>query len=180
MKRLTKFLYCLAGLLLMAYAFASYDLLFWGQAPAWIPPYALVYAMLAGFILCLAIGFFLFAKGLLSRRRLPVLAGEREGGRVSISPKALRNIVYVTVERFEGVLEDRVRVRVLAGKTPCYRVKIWLGVAEYSQLPACHEEIRARVGQALVNCTGIPANRIDLVFYTAYTETAHIEGGDQP
>lgn len=49
------------------------------------------------------------------------------------------------------------RVRVLGGKQPCYYVKIWLGIAEYSELPARHEEIRRRVGEALLTCTGVPA-----------------------
>lgn len=79
---------------------------------------------------------------------------------------------------FGGILEDRVRVRVLGGKQPCYYVKIWLGIAEYSELPARHEEIRRRVGEALLTCTGVPARRVDLVFYTARTESAHMEGGD--
>ena len=70
------------------------------------------------------------------------------------------------------------RVRVLGGKQPCYYVKIWLGIAEYSELPARHEEIRSRVGEALLTCTGVPARRVDLVFYTARTESAHMEGGD--
>ena len=70
------------------------------------------------------------------------------------------------------------RVRVLGGKQPCYYVKIWLGIAEYSELPARHEEIRRRVGEALLTCTGVPARRVDLVFYTARTESAHMEGGD--
>ena len=180
MKRITKFLYCLVGLLLMAYAFASYDLLFWGRVPAWVTPYMLVYAMIAGFLITALIGFWLFAKGLLSRRRLPVLADEREGGRVSISAKALRNITYTTVERFDGILEDRVKVRILHGKSPCYNVKIWLGIAEYSALPARHDAIRSAVAQALLDCTGVPVRRVDLIFYTAHTKSAHnpeSEGG---
>lgn len=179
MKRLTKFLYALAGIVLMAYGFLSYELLFWGRSPTWLSPAQLVYIVLAGFILTVLIGFLLFSKGLLARRRLPTLVNERDGGMVSVAPKALRNITYVTVERFAGILEDRVRVRVLGGKNPCYDVKIWLGIAEYSELPAQHEAIRQRVGEALFACTGVPVRRVDLVFYTARTESARIEGGDQ-
>lgn len=178
MKRFTKFLYVLAGLVLMGYGFLSYDLLFWGRVPAWLTLQQIVYIALAGFILTVLIGFLLFAKGLLARRRLPAIVNERDGGIVSVSPKALRNITYVTIERFGGILEDRVRVRVLGGKQPCYYVKIWLGITEYSELPARHEEIRRRVGEALLTCTGVPARRVDLVFYTARTESAHMEGGD--
>ena len=107
-----------------------------------------------------------------------LLDGRTICGIVSVSPKALRNITYVTIERFGGILEDRVRVRVFGGKQPCYYVKIWLGIAEYSELPARHEEIRRRVDEALLTCTGVPARRVDLVFYTARTKSAHMEGGD--
>lgn len=119
-----------------------------------------------------------FSASCVGRRHIFSFVNERDGGIVSVSPKALRNITYVTIERFGGILEDRVRVRVLGGKQPCYYVKIWLGIAEYSELPARHEEIRRRVGEALLTCTGVPARRVDLVFYTARTESAHMEGGD--
>ena len=57
MKRLTKFLYCLVGLILLAYAFASYYLLFWGAPPAWLPLMAQVYLLLAGCGVTIAVGF---------------------------------------------------------------------------------------------------------------------------
>lgn len=177
MKRITKCIYCLAGLLLMAYAFLTYDLLFWGRVPAWLSQNTLVIAALAGFVLTVLIGFVIFAKGLLSRRRLPALAHERDGGTVFVHPKALRNITYVAVEQFNGILEDRVKVRVLRGASPTYRVKIWLGIAEYSTLPAHHNEIRRHVAEALETCTGVPVRRVDIVFYTARTTSAHSEGG---
>ena len=63
MKRFTKFLYVLAGLVLMGYGFLSYDLLFWGRVPAWLTLQQIVYIALAGFILTVLIGFLLFAKG---------------------------------------------------------------------------------------------------------------------
>lgn len=177
MKRITKFIYCLAGLLLMDYAFLTYDLLFWGMVPAGISQPMLVMIVLGGFILTAFIGFLIFAKGLLSRRRLPALANDRDGGTVFVTPKALRNITYVAVEQFDGILEDRVKVRVLRGAKPTYRVKIWLGIAEYSTLPARHEDIRSHVAEALETCTGVPVRRVDIVFYTAHTTTAHSEGG---
>lgn len=177
MKRITKCIYCLAGLILMAYAFLTYDLLFWGRVPAWLSQDVLIIAALAGFILTSIIGFLLFAKGVLSRRRLPALANNRDGGTVFVHPKALRNITYVAVEQFSGILEDRVKVRVLRGANPTYRVKIWLGIAEYSNLPAQHNEIRRHVADALETCTGVPVRRVDIVFYTAHTTSAHSEGG---
>lgn len=177
MKRITKCIYCLAGLILMAYAFLTYDLLFWGRVPAWLSQDVLIIAALAGFILTAIIGFLLFAKGVLSRRRLPALANNRDGGTVFVHPKALRNITYVAVEQFSGILEDRVKVRVLRGANPTYRVKIWLGIAEYSTLPAQHNEIRRHVADALENCTGVPVRRVDIVFYTAHTTSAHSKGG---
>lgn len=172
MKRLTKFLYCLVGLILLAYAFASYYLLFWGAPPAWLPLMTQVYLLLAGCGVTIAVGFWLFARGLLARRRLPALVLDQDGGAVRISPKALRNITYTAVERFDGVLEDRVRVRVLRGQPPRLCVKVWLGVAEYSTLPAQHDAIRAEIARALAACTGLAASRIDLIFYTAGTESA--------
>lgn len=177
MKRITKFFYCIVGLLLIAYAFWTYNLLFWGLVPGWLTMPQLVYATIAGFVLTAVIGFWLFAKGILSRRRLPRLANEREGGVVSIAPKALRNITYTAVEHFDGVLTDRVRVRILRGKTPSYRIKVWIGIAEYSTLPAQHEAIRRHIGEALFTATGMPVSRVDLIFYTAYKESARSEEG---
>ena len=46
MKRFTKFLYVLAGLVLMGYGFLSYDLLFWGRVPAWLTLQQIVYIFL--------------------------------------------------------------------------------------------------------------------------------------
>lgn len=180
MKRITKFFYCLAGLILIAYGFATYDLLFWGRVPSWLGMTQIIYGCIVGFVCTVAIGFWLFAKGVLSRRRLPRLSNEREGGIVSISPKALRNITYTAVEHFDGVLTDRVRVRILRGKTPSYRIKVWLGIAEYSTLPAQHEAIRRHIGEALFTATGLPVSRVDLVFYTAHKESARLEEGGAP
>lgn len=173
MKRMTKFLYCLIGLILLAYAFATYYLLFWGGVPEWLPLPLAVYLLLAGCGVSIAAGFWLFARGLLARRRLPALYLVQDGGAVRISPKALRNITFTAVERFEGVLEDRVRVRVLRGQPPRLSVKVWIGVAEYSTLPARHADIRSAIARALCACTGLETVRIDLIFYTAHTETAH-------
>lgn len=174
MKRISKLLYVLAGLVLIAYALASYYLMFWGMVPSWLSPYRFTVLVLIGIALTVLIGLFLFAKGLFSRRRLPALFSEQEdGGSVYVTQKALRNITYITIERFEGILEDRVRVRVLAGKPASYRVKIWLGIAEYSELPARHDAIRQAVADALYRCTGVKASRVDLVFYTARTKDAH-------
>ena len=179
MKRISKLLYALAGLVLIAYALASYYLLFWGLTPTWLSPYQFTLLVLIGIVLTVFIGLFLFAKGLFSRRRLPALFSEQEGGgSVVVTPKALRNLTYITIEQFEGVLEERVRVRILAGKPATYRVKIWLGIAEYSELPASHDAIRQAVAEALYRCTGVKVNRVDLVFYTARTKDAHIDNSE--
>lgn len=161
----------------MGYSFLAYAYLCYGQIFAPLSPLQFSYMLFFGFTLTVLVGFLLFAKGLLARRRLPRLANEREGGIVTITPKALRNITYVTVEQFPGIIEDRVKVRISKGRKPTYYVKIWLGLAEYSELPACHEALRQSVGAALERATGLPCRRVDLVFYTARKESAHVEGG---
>ena len=73
----------------------------------------------------------------------------------------------------EGELCVKVGDRVLRGQPPRLSVKVWIGVAEYSTLPARHADIRSAIARALCACTGLETVRIDLIFYTAHTETAH-------
>ena len=87
---------------------------------------------------------------------------------MSVSRKALKNITYTAVERFDGVLEDRVKVRIVRKHgVPSYSVKVWIGTAEGDPLPSQHAAIRARIAQDLLHCTGVATARVDLVFYSS-------------
>ena len=176
MKRISKWLTALSGLLLIAYAMGTYYLLFIGLLPPWMDVTLLSWVVTGAGAVTLLIGFWLFCRGLFTPPRLPALTATRNGGSVSITAKALKNITYTAVERFEGVLEDRAKVRILRrGGSATYRVKVWLGIAEYSTLPQQHEAVRQAVAEALYACTGLECERIDLIFYSAAVKAAEKE-----
>lgn len=176
MSRFTKFLNILIGIALMAFAGLAFYLFFYqGQIP-WLSVGITVWGYAIGCALTMATGVAIFGIGLFSRRSLPRLANDLEGGTVSITRKALKNLTYNAIERFDGVMEDRVKIRITRRRgVSSYSVKAWIGTVEGSNLPRQHAAIRARIAQDLYQCTGLETNRVDLIFYTSAQMT---EGGN--
>lgn len=168
MSRFTKFLNSLIGLCLMVFAALAFYLFFYQNSISWLSPYVTIWGYAFGCTLTMATGIVLLGIGLFSRRSLPRLYNDLDGGSVSVSRKALKNITYTAVERFDGVLEDRVKVRIVRKHgVPSYSVKVWIGTAEGDPLPSQHAAIRARIAQDLLHCTGVTTARVDLVFYSS-------------
>lgn len=176
MSRLTKFLNVVIGLCLMAFSALAFYLFFFQNTIPWISPSITIWGYAFGCTLTLATGIVIVGIGLFSRRSLPQLYNDLEGGSVSISRKALKNITYTAIEHFDGVLEDRVKVRIVRRHgVPSYSVKAWIGIAEGDPLPNQHTAIRTQIAQDLLHCTGLATTRIDLIFYSSAQAG---EGGD--
>ncbi len=168
MSRLTKFLNIIIGLALVAFGGMAFYLFFFGGAIPWLSRVVVIWGFAFGCALTISTGIVLVGIGLFSRRSMPRLANDLEGGTVSITRKALKNLTYTAIETFDGVLEDRVKVRIVRRHgTPVYSVKAWIGTVEGSDLPRRHQDIRARIAQDLAQCTGLGTERVDLVFYTS-------------
>ncbi|MDO4280579.1 MAG: alkaline shock response membrane anchor protein AmaP [Peptococcaceae bacterium] len=168
MNRLTKIIYCLVGLILVGYALASGYLLFFGGLPAQINATVALYVLLYGAGVSAGIGLLFILRGIFSRRSYPLMALEQEGGSVTISRTALKNIVYTAVDGFPGVQESRTKIRLSGGKrrAPDCRVRVRIGIAPDSNLPVQHEAMRSRISDAICATTGVTPRRIDLAFYT--------------
>lgn len=168
MSRFTKILNSIIGLCLMAFAVLAFYLFFYQDVIPWLGPYVTIWGFAVGCTLTMATGIVILGIGLFSRRSLPYLYNDREGGSVAISRKALKNITYTAIERFDGVLEDRVKVRIVRKYgVPSYSIKAWIGTAEGDPLPSQHAAIRARIAQDLLQCTGLATARVDLIFYAS-------------
>lgn len=168
MSRFTKFLNSLIGLCLMAFAAMAFYLFFFQGNIPWLGTYMTLWGFAFGCALTMATGIVILGIGLFSRRSLPRLYNDLDGGSVSISRKALKNITYTAIERFDGVLEDRVKIRIIRKHgVSSYSVKAWIGTAEGDPLPSQHAAIRAQIAQDLLHCTGVATARVDLIFYSS-------------
>ena len=180
MSRFIKLLYILVGLVLIAFSLLATDILYIGYLPPWLDQEIVNTILIIGACCTLVIGLLSILVGSFTRRKRASLISKQDGGTVSISTKSLKNITYIAIESFHGVLEARVRIHIVhKNGQPVYSVKAWIGTTDDSALPGQHQIIRQRIADDLLKATGIGVYRIDLTFYTSAKMQATTQKGGQ-
>lgn len=168
MQRLLRFLYCFAGLAIMAYTVLSFVFLYIEVPPVNISPKFLLIVMASLAYVALVSGLVIVLRGLLfhNKHHHQLTQDIHEDGIIVITEKALKNCVRSTVGTHSAVEEGAVKLKLHRHKgTYQYHVKVWLGIREGLRLDQLGETIRRHIATDLTHLTGIPAKRVDIVFY---------------
>lgn len=170
MRLITKLAYIVVGLLMTAYiGLSAYVIYAPWPLPAWLTPYFsqdnIRLALLITGAAALLAALLLVLKGLLAPRKQKRLVRYQDGGSITMSKRAMKNIVYLTTENITGVVEDNVGLRLVKkGSQTAYRVKIRLGIVPTSTAVAQADAICQAVAQNLEHATGVPCERVDIIF----------------